>query len=383
MKTDPIIIVGSGLAGYLFAKEFRKLNTTTTLHIITASDGCFYSKPLLSTALTQQKAIAELAIYDAKTMAEQLNATIYTETQVKSIDPLAQTISFDNDTLTYSQLILACGSYAIHLPLTGDGINDVHSVNDLQAYAVYRQWLAHKQHIAILGSGLVGCEFANDLINTGHEVDIISLDDYPLAKFVPASIGNALRNALAVKGVKWHLQRSAQSVHRVNATYAVTLNDQTQVFADGVFSAVGIRPLIELAKLAGLQINRGIVVDRHLRTSVNNIYALGDCAEVNGELRQYVAPVMQCARVLAGYLNGQAMTVRYEPMPIIVKTPACPVVAIPPPAGLVGEWRNEINGCDGKALFYDEKQQLRGFALIGAGTKARLELTKQLPAFVD
>lgn len=379
MNAHPIVIIGSGLAGYLFAKEFRKLNTTAKLQIITASDGCFYSKPLLSTALTQHKTAKALVIYDAQVMSEQLHAPIYTHALVKTIDPVSQIITVNNEPIAYSQLILACGSQAIHLPLTGDAIDDVPSVNDLPAYAIYRQWLESKRHIAILGSGLVGCEFANDLINSGRPIDIISLDDYPLAKFVPASIGHVLLKALSEKGVTWHLQRSAESVHHQDNMYRVTLNDQTTIVADGVFSAVGIRPTVGLAKSMGLSINRGIVVDRHLQTNISNIYALGDCAEVDGELRQYVAPIMQCARVLASHLNGQSAMVQYEPMPIIVKTPACPVVAMPPPLGLSGEWQSEISGYDGKALFYDENQQLRGFALIGAKTKERVELTKQLP----
>lgn len=384
MKTNPLIIIGTGLAGYLFAKEFRKLNTATPLQMITMNNGCFYSKPLLSTALTNKKSAAELVIYDVNVMAAQLNATIFTHTRVELIDPVLQTVTTHHqETLAYSQLVLACGSQAIHCPLAGDAVSDVRSVNDIEAYAQYRQWLENKRHIAILGSGLVGCEFANDLINTHHPVDMITLDSYPLAKFVPMGIGEILQKAFAEKGIRWHLHCVAKSVSHEKNRYAISLADQSRVLADGVFSAVGIRATTELAKAAGLQVNRGIVVDRRLQTSIKNIYALGDCAEVMGELRQYIAPIMQCARVLANYLNGGEELVHYEPMPIIVKTSVCPVVAMPPPAEVSSEWCYEINGHDGKALFYDAQKRLRGFALIGAATKERLELTKQLSDLAD
>jgi rubredoxin-NAD+ reductase len=137
-----------------------------------------------------------------------------------------------------------------------------------------------------------------------------------------------------------------------------------------------------LAAAAGLQINRGIVVDRELRSSHASIYALGDCAEVAGLNLQYVMPLMHCARALAQTLAGKPTAVSYGPMPVTVKTPVCPLVVSPPPRGLPGEWTVEGSGSDIKALCRDAAGSLLGYALTGTAVQGKLALNKQLPALL-
>ena len=149
---DPIIIIGSGLAGYTLAKEFRKLDISTPLTIITASDGRFYSKPLLSTALTKQHHPESLAIAPVATMMKQLNAEIFTKTRVTTIDAQQKKIQIGVRSLSYKKLILACGADPIKAPLSGDAVNEVLSVNDLEDYAIFRDSLAGKKHLVIPNS---------------------------------------------------------------------------------------------------------------------------------------------------------------------------------------------------------------------------------------
>ncbi len=379
MSGKGIVIIGSGLAGYMLAKEFRKLDTATPLTIITASDGRFYSKPLLSTAMTQNKTADALAMNDAADMQAQLNARIETHAVVSSIDAVKQEVIVGDKAIPYERLVFACGAETISPPLMGDAVGDVRSVNDLEAYAEFRQTLAEKKRIAILGSGLVGCEFSNDLINAGYDVNVIAPDHYPLAALVPERVGQVLQAALKDKGVAWHLGQLATDVNRVDARYAVTLGNGETVEADLVLSAIGLRPSCNLAESAGVEINRGIVVDRYLRTSVPTIYALGDCAEVVGHVKQYVAPLLQCSRALAKTLAQADEPVHYPSMPVAIKTPACPVVVSPVPAALEGEWQYEGEGANLQALFYDQEGQLRGFALVGDKVRQRMALAKQLP----
>jgi rubredoxin-NAD+ reductase len=150
----------------------------------------------------------------------------------------------------------------------------------------------------------------------------------------------------------------------------------------GEVSAVGLRPRIDLAAAAGLAVNRGVMVDRQLRTSHANIYALGDCAEVDGLNLLYVMPLMACARALAQTLVGQPTAVRYGAMPVTVKTPVCPLVVSPPPRGLQGEWTVEGSGSDIKALYRDASGALLGYALTGAAVQEKLALNKLLPALL-
>jgi rubredoxin-NAD+ reductase len=149
-----------------------------------------------------------------------------------------------------------------------------------------------------------------------------------------------------------------------------------------VVSAIGLRPRVDLAAAAGLQVNRGIMVDRHLKTSHANIYALGDCAEVDGLNLLYVMPLMSCARALAQTLSGNPTAVTYGPMPITVKTPVCPLVVSPPPRGAEGIWTVEGQGADIKVLCRDAAGKLLGYALTGAAVMEKLALNKELPALL-
>ncbi|MBW5802819.1 FAD-dependent oxidoreductase [Coxiella endosymbiont of Ornithodoros amblus] len=375
--------MGSGLAGYLFAKELRKLDTTTPLEIITANEGVFYSKPLLSTALTNKKSADELAVCTVDEMASQLQAIIHTHSMVEAIDPISQTVTTSHKKIAYKKLILACGSYPIPPSLQGNAVSDVYSVNDLTAYGRFRRSINNKNRIAVIGAGLVGCEFTNDLVSGGYQVEVITKEPYPLAKFVPESIGRALQQALANKGVQWHLQQVVSTVNRHQKDYEISMTKGKTVAADGIFSAIGIRARCDLAESIKLDRKTGIIVDRYLKTSIENIYALGDCAEVAGEIRQYIAPLLQCARALANHFAGDKKLVHYPPMPIVVKTSACAIVTYPPPKTVKGEWQCNGDGNNQRALFYDHQEKLQGFSLSGKCVKERISLTQQLPSVFE
>ena len=146
-----------------------------------------------------------------------------------------------------------------------------------------------------------------------------------------------------------------------------------------MLSAIGVRANTALAETAGLTLNRGIVANRQLQTSDPNIYALGDCAEVDGQLLYYVMPLMTCARTLAKTLSGTPTPVAYGPMPVAVKVPVCPVQVSPAPRDVEGNWEIEQDGHSVKALFRDKSGQLRGFALTGERVSEKMALQKELP----
>lgn len=375
----PLVIIGSGLAGYMLAKEWRKLDTQTPLIMITADDGAFYSKPLLSTALTQQKNPDQLAMTSAEAMAQELNAKIYCQSVVTAIDPLENIITFNQQTLKFSRLVLACGAETITPQLTGDAVDEMQTVNNLGDYRKFRQWLSGKKHIAILGAGLVGCEFANDLVNTGHTVTLIAPDTHPLMTVLPAPVGRVLQDLLAKQGVIWQLGHLATAVNHRGQQYVITLANQQEILVDGVFSAVGLRPQTNLARRAGIIVNRGIRVNRLLQTNFAHIFALGDCAEIDGLVQMYVAPLLQSARALAKILAGGHEPVHFPVMPIVLKTPVLPLVFMPPPAEVIGEWRIEGEDHHLRALFHDASGQLRGFVLAGEKIRDKMTLAKQLP----
>jgi len=377
-----ILILGTGLAGYTLAREFRKLDTATPLHLLTADDGSFYSKPAISNALAQKKTAAQLALNTAEQMATQLKAVITTQSQAISIDPAAHTVVTATGAHGYDQLVLALGAEPIRLDIAGDGAGDVLSINNLTDYAHFRERLAGRQRVAILGAGLIGCEFANDLRSAGIEVDVVDPGTTLLIRFLPALSGRFLQNELERSGVRFHLGTTARSITRQRQGLLLTLANGASIETDLVLSAVGLRPNTRLAAAAGIKITRGIVTDRTLATNIPAIHALGDCAEVEGLNLPFVMPIMQAARALARTLSGARTVVQYPAMPVVVKTPACPTVLCPPPAGVEGTWDETDTGDGIRALFHDRTGALRGFALTGNATQAKQALLKDLPALL-
>lgn len=375
----PIIIVGSGLAGYTLAREIRKLNQDVPLTIITADDGRYYSKPQLSSAFTHHKTAAALGMMTAERMAQQLKAAIIHHTWVTAIDTVKQQVTAGDQVLSYSKLVLACGAEPIQLPFAGNAADKVMTVNNLQDYERFREALNEKQRVAIIGAGLVGCEFANDLVNGGYQVSVIALSETPLNLLLPAEAGQAVKTALADAGVHWYLGNSVKSIDEHAGQYRLTLSTDQQVDADVILSAIGLKPNKALAEAIGLSVSRGIAVNRLLETSATNVYALGDCAEVEGRLLFYVMPLALGAKALAATLLGQPAPVDYPPMPVIIKTPACPIVVQPPMLTTTGQWRCTQDGVNTQALFYDEQQRLQGFALTGRCVDAKPALIEQLP----
>lgn len=379
---NPLVIIGTGLAGYNLAKEFRKLDAERPLLIITADDGRNYSKPMLSTGYAKGKDADALAMNSVEQMREQLKADIRIGVRVNAIDRVAKTLNVEGETVAYGDLVLALGADVFRPDLGGDGIERVLSVNDLGDYAAFRAAAAGKQKIIVIGGGLIGCEFANDLSSGGYQVEVVEPVGRVLPALLPERASEAVANGLASLGVKFHFGHSVKGVWEKGDGVEVELSNGERIPGDLVLSAIGLRPRISLGLTAGLEVGRGIKTDRFLRTSDPHIYALGDAAEVEGKVLLYVLPLMAAARALAKTLAGTDTAVQYPAMPVQIKTPVCPVVVSPVLPGTPGEWEIEAEGNDVKAVFKNPEGQVLGFALTGApaGSGAvKMELTKQLP----
>lgn len=374
----PIVILGSGLAGYTVLRELRKRDQTTPVTLISADDGHFYSKPNLSNALAAGKSPEQLVNTPAEKMAADLKAQILTHTRVTALDITGKRVRWDGGETAYSKLVLALGADPFPHGLTGSGVKQVFSVNDLQDYRRFRAALKPGSRVAILGGGLIGSEFANDLANAGHPVEVVHLGPWPLERLVPETVGRALADALAAKGVRWHFGRTAKAVEVMGEGVTLELDDGSRVAADIVLSAIGLRSRTQLAESAGIRVNRGIVVDGTLQTTAADVYALGDCAEVNGQVLPYVLPLMQQARALAATLTGEKTAVHYPVMPVVVKTPALPLALLPPAPGIEGAWRVECSDDGICALHLDGSSVLQGFALAGKHAALRSQYAAKL-----
>ncbi len=396
---DPVIIVGAGMAAYNLARELRKQDGARPLLIIARDGGGAYAKPMLSNAFALGKAAPDLLSASVDAMAAQLKATVLPHTSVTAIDSQASTIATSAGTFRYSALVLAQGAQPIRLALSGNAAAEVLSVNSLDDYGVLRARLANHggpARVTILGAGLIGCEFADDLAGAGHHVTLVDPNPRPLAALAAPTLSLALTAAWRGRSIALRLGTTATSVDwrdseaqvapvngsntlRGDASLQVGLFDGSSIDADVVISAVGLRPDTALAAASGLATRRGIVVDAFGQTSVPGIYALGDCAEYDGNgVLPYVAPLLAAARAIARTLSGSPTAIALGQDAVIVKTASYRLALAPPPSGLDGSWVDASDAPHTIARFIDRQGRLRGFGLGPFSPALRKQLQDEM-----
>ena len=382
MHARPLVVVGAGLAGWTTVREFRKLDSTTPVVVITADSGDFYAKPSLSNAFAQGRLPAQLISTPAAKMAETLGVTLMAHTRVQTIDAAARSVTTSAGTLAFRDLVLATGAQPIRVPVEGDAADRVLSVNSLEDFAALHAQLqpatvnGSDRPVLIMGAGLIGCEFANDLATAGFRVSVVDPGARALAALLPEAASAELRQALEALGVTFHFGSTVRSIKQSAAGPAlqVLLSNGQLAQADCVLSAIGLRADTRLAQAAGLSVERGIVVNRQLQTSALHIHALGDCAQyAHGMTLPYVMPIMTAARALAATLAGTPTDANFPLMPVSIKTPALPLVVAPPQPGTGGQWNAPEPGV---WQWLDEAGVQRGFVLSGSRTAQRMARSK-------
>lgn len=373
-----LVIVGTGHAGLTLAREWRKLDADTPLTLVTADDGAAYYKPNLSKSLTANKSADELVMASPDKVAADYQAELRAQVRIRSIDTAARSLTLDDgSSLDYTQLVLANGASCRELPLAGDAAAEVLHVNNRLDYARFREQLPGGGHVLIIGAGLIGCEYANDLLASGHRVTLVDPLSHPLGTLLPEQPAQDLRQALNEAGARFHFGRTVAAVARSESGYTVRLDDGQELHTDLVLSAVGLVPNTSAAQAAGLDCGRGIRVNRMLQTSADHVYALGDVAEVCGHVLPYILPITQCARALAKTLAGEPTPVTWPVMPVIVKTPVLPTIVCAPPRDAQGDWDLEGEARNRIARFKDHSGQTLGFVLTGTATKERGKLAAE------
>lgn len=385
MAAQPIVIVGGGMAAYGVARELRKLDKDTPLTIISGDAGGAYSKPMLSNAIALGKGAAQLVSHSAEQMAQQLGATVLARTRVTAIDSNARLLTTDQGSVGYGKLVLALGAEPIRLPIGGDAAGEVLSVNHIDDYAELRARLdriARPARVVIIGAGLIGCEFADDLLAGGHHVTLVDPNRLPLAALAAPSLSAGLAQAWSGRPLNLRMGTTVDCVSRAAQGLQVLLASGATLTADLVLSAVGLRPAIALAQAAQLETRRGIVVDSFGQTSAANIYALGDCAEYTSgdstRVLPYVAPLLAAARAIAATLAGTPTRIDLKNEAVIVKTPSYKLALLAPPQGAGGAWVDQHDEQRTIARFVDEHGVLRGFGLSAHTPALRQQLMGEM-----
>ncbi|HAU5004040.1 TPA: NADH:flavorubredoxin reductase NorW [Raoultella ornithinolytica] len=374
--SDGIVIIGSGFAARQLVKNIRKQDTHIPLTLIAADSMDEYNKPDLSHVVSRGQRADDLTLQTAGEFAEQYHLRLFPYTWVSDLDAAAKVVKSQDREWRYDKLVLATGAAPFIPPVPGHEL--MLTLNSQREYGAAQSQLHDAQRVLIVGGGLIGCELAMDFCRAGKAVTVVDNSASVLSALMPPEVSSRLQHRLTDMGVHLMLKTQLEGLEQTADGIRVSLDRQRSVTVDVVVAAAGLRPETALARHAGLMIRRGVVVNSRLQTSDPAIYALGDCAEINGSVLPFLQPILLSAMCLAKNLLSQANELTLPPMLVKVKTPDLPL-------HLAGETQrddltwNLVAAKEGVvAKGVDAANQLRAFVVSEDRMKEAFELLKQL-----
>ena len=311
---EKLVIIGNGMApGRALERLFETSPDKYQVTIFNAEPRVNYDRIMLSPVLSGEKQFDDIIIHGDAWYIEH-GITLYKGHKIVAIDREARTVTSNHgEVATYDRLVIATGSVPFIIPVPGNDLAGVLTYRDLDD--VHAMMLAAKSRgrAVVIGGGLLGLEAAAGLNEQGMDVTIVHVMPTLMERQLDPAAGYLLGEAIKARGIKVLTSANTKQILGDRRVTGLELADGTVLPADLVVMAVGIRPNAALAREAGVAVNRGIVVDAQMRTSDPAIYALGECAEVNGQCFGLVAPLYDMANVLAAQLAGDT-TATFTPV---------------------------------------------------------------------
>ena len=301
--TQKLVIVGNGMApGRALEKLFEQAPGAYEVTIFNAEPRVNYDRIMLSPVLSGEKAFEDIIIHGDGWYIEH-GVTLYKGHKVVTIDRQAKTVtSHTGVTAPYDKLVIATGSVPFIIPVPGNSLAGVLTYRDLDDVEAMILAAKARGRAVVIGGGLLGLEAAAGLQEQGMHVTIVHIMPTLMERQLDPAAGYLLRKTIESRGVDVITGANTKAILGEKRVEGVLLADGATLPADLVVMAVGIRPNSALAKETGLAVNRGIVVDAQMRTNDPDIFALGECAEVNGAVFGLVAPLYDMANVVAAQL---------------------------------------------------------------------------------
>lgn len=304
MQKQHLIIIGNGMAPGRMLEHLFDATDAYRVTIFNAEPRVNYDRIMLSPVLSGEKTYDDIIIHTEDWYAER-GISLHKGEKIVAIDRDARTVTSDKGTIeTYDKLVIATGSTPFIIPVEGHKLPGVLAYRDLDDTEAMMAASAAGGRAVVIGGGLLGLEAAAGLKMRGMDVTVIHLMPTLMERQLDSAAGYLLRRELEGRGIEVICEANTKQILGTDKVEGVELADGRIIDASLVVMAVGIRPNVEPAKSAGLEIGRGIVTDASLRTSDPNIYSIGECAEVGGMVYGLVAPLYRMAKIVADHLAG-------------------------------------------------------------------------------
>ncbi|HZK92193.1 MAG TPA: nitrite reductase large subunit NirB [Stellaceae bacterium] len=312
---ERLVVVGNGMAAMRTVEELlSRAPARYAITVIGAEPHANYNRIMLSSVLAGEKTVAEIVInprawYDEKGIA------LLTGNPVAAIDRAAKTARVGDAAIPYDKLLLGTGSKPLAPPIPGLQLPGVHAFRDIADVDAMVAASERHRRAVVIGGGLLGLEAAWGLKRRGMAVAVVHLMPTLMERQLDATAGQLLQRDLDARGIAFFTDGQTEEIIGSERAEGMLLADGRQIDADLVVLAIGIRPNIDLARAAGLDVNRGLLVGDDMRTSDPSIYAVGECIEHNGQVFGLVTPIWEQAKVCGARLAGDGAAV-YVPPPV-------------------------------------------------------------------
>ncbi len=304
MTRKRLVVIGNGMAAIRTVEELLKISPDAyDITVFGAEPHGNYNRILLSPVLAGEKTVADIMLNDDPWYAEQ-QITLYKGDRIIAIDrERREVVSEAGVRVEYDRLLIATGSNPFMIPLPGHdlpGVLSFRDIGDVDRMVAAAQ--AGQTRAVVIGGGLLGLEAANGLMKQGMEVTVVHLLDSLMERQLDKPAARLLQASLEARGMHFRMQAQTEAILGDGRVQGVRFKDGSEVEADLLVMAVGIRPNVALARESGLAVDRGIQVDDAMRTSDLNIFAIGECVEHRGLTYGLVAPIWEQAKVCAAHL---------------------------------------------------------------------------------
>ncbi|HKV63671.1 MAG TPA: nitrite reductase large subunit NirB [Candidatus Acidoferrum sp.] len=299
-----LVVVGNGMAGVACVEQILKHAPKFEITIFGDETHVNYNRILLSSVLAGEKAADEIQLNSIK-WYEKNGIELRLGVRITDVDVERKTVTGDDGSVTaFDKLLIATGSTPLIPPMEGTKKEGVFVFRNLDDTRALLDRAAPGKKAVVIGGGLLGLEAARGLQVQGCDVTVVHLMDTLMERQLDLAGGGYLKAKMECLGVKVLLEQSTTAILGNGKAEGLAFKDGTSVEADFVVIAAGIRPNVELGRKAGLQVNRGIVVNDYMETSNPDVFAVGECVEHNGTCYGLVAPLFEQGKVLAATITG-------------------------------------------------------------------------------
>jgi len=304
MKKMKLVVIGNGMAGMRTVEEVLKLSPDM-YDITVYGDEPYpnYNRIMLSPVLANEQTIDDI-ILNSKEWYEENKIELHTNARIHKIDRKNKVVyAEDGSYSSYDRLLIATGSKPFILPIPGSDLQGVIGYRDIKDTEEMIETAKQYKHAVVIGGGLLGLEAANGLKIQGMDVTVIHLEPWLLERQLDPTSGGMLLDSLKERDLNFMLEKKTASINGKNGRVtSVRFDDGSEIKADLVVMAVGIRPNYELAESSGIHCDRGIVVNDTLQTFDPSIYSVGECVSHRGKVYGLVAPLFEMAKICANHL---------------------------------------------------------------------------------